>query len=68
MSLTKRKALDDVLQRRVRARREPSEEIEEEAALSDNLALNSNEHSDSEEQDSDDEVCKSPSNHFQNTF
>ena len=57
MSSTKRKALDDVLQRRVRARREASEEIEiEEESVSDNPALNPQEHSGSEDQDSDDEV------------
>lgn len=59
MSSTKRKALGDVLQRRVRARRESSEEIEE-VNVSDGPALNSEEegqeHSDSQDQDSDNEV------------
>ncbi|TVY25401.1 rRNA biogenesis protein [Lachnellula hyalina] len=60
MSSIKRKALDDVLKRRVRARREPSVEIEEEST-SDNPALNSEEHSDPEDQDSNDESNPSSS-------
>ncbi|TVY65683.1 rRNA biogenesis protein rrp36 [Lachnellula suecica] len=54
MSSTKRKNLDGVLGRRVRARREPSVEVEEEqSAISDGPATNSEDNS--EEQDSDDE-------------
>ncbi|TVY49513.1 rRNA biogenesis protein [Lachnellula occidentalis] len=60
MSSIKRKALDNVLKRRVRARREPSAEIEEEST-SDNPALNLEEHSDPGDQDSNDESNPSSS-------
>lgn len=59
MSTTKRKALDGVLQRRVRARREESEEFEDIQSGSEAADPEDNEGSSSEGSDDEDgnEVC-----------